>query len=84
MIFSIAAHIRLYIKQTDVDRAFLYPDLTEGIYMEQPRGFERYGNMDPMARNWCADCGRTAVFDLKQAPRNWHKLPHEYTTSQHY
>eukprot|EP00873_Tetraselmis_striata_P038508 jgi/Tetstr1/458772/TSEL_045156.t1 len=43
VICSIAAHHRLHIEHTDVDCAFLYADLSEEIYMEQPRGFEQYG-----------------------------------------
>eukprot|EP00873_Tetraselmis_striata_P004193 jgi/Tetstr1/424457/TSEL_014986.t1 len=79
VIFSIAAHHRLHIEQTDVDCAFLYADLSEEIYMEQPRGFEQYG---PNGEKLVCRL-RKAVYGLKQAPHNWHKLLNDYMTSQH-
>jgi hypothetical protein len=36
MLFQLAVHYGLDIQQTDVDSAFLYADLQEEIYMEQP------------------------------------------------
>eukprot|EP00873_Tetraselmis_striata_P038556 jgi/Tetstr1/458820/TSEL_045204.t1 len=79
VIFPIAAHHRLHIEQTDVDCAFLYADLSEEIYMEQPRGFEQYG---PNGEKLVCRL-RKAVYGLKQAPHNWHKLLNDYMTSQH-
>eukprot|EP00873_Tetraselmis_striata_P022573 jgi/Tetstr1/442837/TSEL_003214.t1 len=79
VIFSIAAHHRLHIEQTDVDCAFLYADLSEEIYMEQPRGFEQYG---PNGEKLVCRL-RKAVYGLKQAPHNWQKLLNDYMTSQH-
>ena len=38
--FSIAAEQDLLIENVDVDTAFLYGEVTEEIYMDQPDGFE--------------------------------------------
>ena len=41
LLFALAAHYNLDIQHTDVDSAFLYANLQEEIYMEQPEGFRR-------------------------------------------
>ena len=40
VIFALAAYFDLEIEQLDVQTAFLYSDLEEVIYAEQPHGFE--------------------------------------------
>ena len=40
---ELAANMNLEIKQLDVKTTFLYGDLEEEIYMEQPEGFEVKG-----------------------------------------
>lgn len=78
LIFSLAAHFGLHLEQTDVDCAFLYADLKEEIYMEQPQGFERRG---PNGERLVCRL-RKAVYGLKQAPHNWHRLLHDFMVTQ--
>ena len=42
-ILSIVATEDLHLEQLDVKTTFLYADLDEEIYMEQPQGFEVKG-----------------------------------------
>jgi hypothetical protein len=43
VILSLAAKMNLEIEQLDMKTAFLYGDLEEEIYMEQPEGFTSNG-----------------------------------------
>jgi hypothetical protein len=43
VILSLAAKMNLEIEQHDMKTAFLYGDLKEEIYMEQPEGFTSNG-----------------------------------------
>ena len=57
---------------TDVDSAFLYADLQEDIFMEQPEGFRRWSPTGPrLVYNL-----RKAVYGLKQTPFDWNSLLH--------
>eukprot|EP00873_Tetraselmis_striata_P014049 jgi/Tetstr1/434313/TSEL_023419.t1 len=68
----------LTIEQTDVDCAFLYATLSEEMYMRQPHGFEQYG---PSGERLVCRLQK-AVYGLKQAPHNWHRLLHDFMSSQ--
>eukprot|EP00873_Tetraselmis_striata_P023437 jgi/Tetstr1/443701/TSEL_031691.t1 len=77
VIFSIAAHLDLHMEQTDVDCAFLYASLDEEIYMEQPKGFVEYGpDGSPLVCRLLK-----AVYGLKQAPHNWHRVLQDFMTT---
>jgi hypothetical protein len=64
-----ACHKRFKVYQMDVKSAFLNGDLNEEVYMEQPKGFELYGNPDLVCKL------KKALYGLKQDPRAWyHRL----------
>lgn len=64
-LLSVAASEKLYLMQFDVSTAFLYGDLDEEIYMEQPEGFsDDTGKVCRLKRS---------LYGLKQAPRCWNK-----------
>jgi len=51
----------------DVKTAFLYEELEEEIYMEQPDGFVVLGEENKVCRLI------KLLYGLKQAPKQWHK-----------
>ena len=63
-LFALAAAKDLEIEQMDVKTAFLYGDIDEEIYIEQPPGFD-----DGTGRVCRLKKG---VYGLKQAPRIWY------------
>ena len=64
-ILSVAATEQMELVQFDVSTAFLYGELEETIYMEQPEGYE-----DGTTRV----CElKKSLYGLKQAPRCWNK-----------
>jgi len=64
-LLSVAASERLLLAQFDVKTAFLYGELDEIIYMNQPPGFED-GTSCVCKLNKC-------LYGLKQSPRCWNK-----------
>ena len=53
------------LKHFDVKTAFLYGELEEEVYLEQPEGFDNgSGHVCRLKRN---------LYGLKQAPRCWNK-----------
>jgi hypothetical protein len=65
LLLAYATKERLKIAQFDVKTAFLYGNLEENIYMEQPEGFiEAEGKVCHLKRS---------LYGLKQAPRQWNK-----------
>lgn len=73
MIFAIAAALDLEIEQMDVKTAFLYGDVEETVYVEQPEGME-----DGTPRVCKLD---KALYGLKQSPRIWYNTLSEFLTS---
>ena len=63
-LFALAAALDLEIEQMDVKTAFLYGQITEEIYVQQPTGLE-----DGTERVCKL---RRALYGLKQAPRVWY------------
>ncbi|GMF63017.1 unnamed protein product [Phytophthora fragariaefolia] len=57
------------VLQYDVKTAFLYGELTEGIFMEQPPGFQEDGP-DYVCRLL------KSLYGLKQVPHIWNKTLH--------
>jgi hypothetical protein len=63
------------ILQIDVKTAFLYGDLDEEIYMDQPEGFIQPGDQDKVCLL------KKSLYGLKQAPLCWNKKLNEHFTS---
>lgn len=80
MVIAIAALKGWYVHQLDVKSAFLNGDLSEEIYVEQPRGFE-------VTSQEGHDMGyrlHKALYGLKQAPRAWYSKIDGYFTCNGY
>jgi hypothetical protein len=64
-LLAVAASEGMKIKQFDVKTAFLYGELEEEMYLEQPEGFDDgSGHVCRLKRS---------LYGLKQAPRCWNK-----------
>src|SRR5882762_7352817 len=67
MILATAALENWFVSALDVKTAFLYGQLDEEIYMEQPEGFKVKGQEGKVLRL------RRAIYGLKQAALAWWK-----------
>ncbi|KAK4391365.1 Retrovirus-related Pol polyprotein from transposon TNT 1-94 [Sesamum angolense] len=67
VLIALASMYNLLIHQMDVKTAFLYGELEEKIYMDQPEGFVAHGN----ERKVCKLV--KSLYGLKQAPKQWHE-----------
>ena len=64
-LLAVAASRNMKLKQFDVKTAFLYGELEEEVYLEQPEGFDDgSGHVCRLKRS---------LYGLKQAPRCWNK-----------
>ena len=63
VVLGLAASLDLEIEQLDVKTTFLYGDLDEEIYMEQPEGFSVKGKEEIVCKL------KKNLYRLKQAPR---------------
>lgn len=61
----VAAQRNWCVYQLDVKSAFLYGELKEEVYVDQPQGFVKLGEEDKVYRL------KKALYRLKQAPRAW-------------
>eukprot|EP00253_Pinus_taeda_P007479 PITA_07479 len=66
IVLSIAAQHKWKIYQMDVKFAFLNGVLKEEVYVEQPSGYEVYGQEHKVCKL------KKALYGLKQAPRAWY------------
>jgi hypothetical protein len=65
IILAITASQDLELDQMDVKTAFLYGELEEEVYMEQPEGYNKDSSLV-----WKL---QKALYGLKQSPRMWYK-----------
>jgi histone deacetylase 1/2 len=79
LLFQLAVQFDLDIQQTDVDSAFLYADLQEEIYMEQPEGFKVW---TPAGSERLVCQLLKAVYGLKQASFEWNGVLHQFLVEQ--
>ena len=73
LLFARATMLNLDILQLDIKTAFLYGNLEEETFMQQPEGFE-------VGRNLVCKLKRT-LYGLKQAPRGWNQRIHFFLQS---
>ncbi len=73
MILALAAKNNWEVDLVDVVTAFLYADVKEEIYMEQPIGFAEEGNDIYLLLK--------ALYGLKQSPRKWNQTLTEFLFS---
>jgi Reverse transcriptase (RNA-dependent DNA polymerase) len=66
-VLSISAAQDLEMLQLDIKTAFLYGDLEEEIYLEQPEGFVATGQEEKVCKL------RKCIYGLKQASRVWNR-----------
>ncbi|KAL2249827.1 UNVERIFIED_CONTAM: Retrovirus-related Pol polyprotein from transposon TNT 1-94 [Sesamum indicum] len=67
VLIALASVYNLPIHQIDVKTAFLYGELEEKIYMDQPKGFVAHGNEHKVCKLV------KSLYGLKQAPKQWHE-----------
>jgi hypothetical protein len=75
VLLSVAAALDLEMTQFDIKTAFLYGNLDEEIFMEEPEGFET-------SRNGALVCKlKKSLYGWKQAPRQWNHKFNEFLLS---
>ncbi|KAL2223705.1 UNVERIFIED_CONTAM: Retrovirus-related Pol polyprotein from transposon TNT 1-94, partial [Sesamum indicum] len=67
ILIALASGYNLPIHQMDVKTAFLYGELEEEIYMDQPERFVAHGNEHKVCKLV------KSLYGLKQAPKQWHE-----------
>jgi transposase InsO family protein len=73
LMLSLVALWDYELVQADVPEAFLNAMLNETVYMQMPPGYERPGYVKLLLK---------ALYGLRQAPMNWGKLIHGFTTKE--
>ncbi|CAL1391443.1 unnamed protein product [Linum trigynum] len=71
-LLAFAAFHGYEVYQLDVKSAFLYGELAEDVYVEQPQGFEVAGEDSKVYKL------KKALYGLKQAPRAWYSRIETY------
>lgn len=74
LLFALAAAFDWEIEQMDVATAFLYGNVEEDVFVEQPHGYEEGDGEDVCHLH-------KALYGLKQSPRIWYKTLAEYLES---
>ena len=77
-ILALANELNLEVHQMDVQTAFLHGKLSEEIYMEQPRGFEKAGSENLVCKL------EKGLYGLKQASRCWFLTIDEFLQDNSY
>ena len=65
MTIALVARNSWNVYQLDVKSAFLYGELKEAVFVEQPQGYKKKGQEDKTYKL------KKALYGLKQAPRAW-------------
>ena len=71
-VLAVVAALDLEMLQLDIKTAFLYGELDEEIYMDQPEGFIKSGRENEVCRLV------KSIYGLKQAPRVWNAKFNEF------
>jgi len=72
IVLAVAAQEGWTMYQLDVKGAFLYGELKEEVYVDQPEGFITKGEEDKVYKL------NKALYGLKQAPRTWFSMIESY------
>jgi hypothetical protein len=72
---AICAELKLTAYQDDVPSAFLKGNLKETVWMEQPEGYKSENPYEFCLLN-------KTLYGLKQSPREWNEVLHEYMISK--
>ena len=78
---AVVAARDLELHQVDIKTAFLYGELDEMVFIEQPEGYAE-GDAGMACRVACRL--HKAIYGLKQAPRVWHATLHAFLTDLGY
>ena len=66
LIMALVAHFDLELHQMDVKKTFLNSDLSEEVYMLQPKGFKANGKENKVCKF------KRSIYGIKQASRQWY------------
>ena len=77
-ILATANELNLKVHQMDVQIAFVHEKLSEEIYMEQPRGYEKVGSENLICKL------EKGIYGLKQASRCWFLTIDEFSQANSY
>ena len=67
LLLALANNEQAHLHQMDVKTAFLYGELEEEVFMEQPEGMTKPGTEHMVCKL------HKSLYGLKQSPRNWNK-----------
>lgn len=76
LILGVSAQRGWEVYQLDVKSAFLHRELSEEVYVEQPKGFESGEDSDKVYKL------KKALYGLRQAPRAWYSKIEGYFTRE--